>query len=86
LDLRGHIEADVSDVAGLVLTHQAAGSAFDLVFLKNSRKTERGAKQFLTRMAVRAAPFAPLKKQSHRRRVPRQVLCVCGVRGGRRLL
>ena len=26
----------------------------------NSRKTERGAKQFLTRMAVRAAPFALL--------------------------
>jgi hypothetical protein len=26
--------------------------------LKISRKTERGAKQFLIRMAVRAAPFA----------------------------
>jgi hypothetical protein len=28
--------------------------------LRNSRKTERGAKQFLIRMAVRAAPFALL--------------------------
>jgi hypothetical protein len=26
--------------------------------LRNSRKTERGAKQFLTRLAVRVAPFA----------------------------
>jgi hypothetical protein len=25
---------------------------------KNSRKTERGAKQFLNRLVVRAAPFA----------------------------
>jgi hypothetical protein len=26
--------------------------------LRNTRKTERGAKPFLTRLAVRAAPFA----------------------------
>jgi len=30
------------------------------VLLRNSRKTERGAKQFLIRMVVRAAPFALL--------------------------
>jgi len=28
------------------------------VFLTNTRKTERGAGQFLTRLEVRAAPFA----------------------------
>ena len=31
--------------------------------LRNSRKTERGAKQFLTRLEVRAAPFALLMNQ-----------------------
>jgi hypothetical protein len=30
------------------------------LLLRNSRKTECGAKQFLTRLAVRAAPFALL--------------------------
>jgi len=30
--------------------------------LENSRKTECGAKQFLTRFAVRAAPFTLLSK------------------------
>jgi hypothetical protein len=30
------------------------------VLLRNSRKTERGAKQFLARFVVRAAPFALL--------------------------
>src|SRR5579863_821421 len=31
-----------------------------ILALKNSRKTERGAKQFLTGLVVRAAPFALL--------------------------
>ena len=31
----------------------------------NSRKTERGAKQFLTPMAVRTAPFALLSWAGH---------------------
>jgi hypothetical protein len=31
----------------------------------NSRKTERGAKQFLTRLAVRAAPFALSEELAH---------------------
>jgi len=31
--------------------------------LRNSRKTERGAKQFLTRTVVRAAPFALLSNR-----------------------
>jgi hypothetical protein len=30
--------------------------------LRKARKTERGAKQFLTRTVVRAAPFALLRK------------------------
>jgi hypothetical protein len=30
--------------------------------LRNTRKTERGAKLFLARLEVRAAPFALLKK------------------------
>jgi hypothetical protein len=39
---------------GLRFFSRAAGAAL----LKNSRKTERGAKEFLIRMAVRAVPFA----------------------------
>ena len=31
--------------------------------LRNTRKTERGAKQFLDRLAVRAAPFALLRNR-----------------------
>ncbi|MGD1093486.1 MAG: hypothetical protein ABSB35_16045, partial [Bryobacteraceae bacterium] len=31
------------------------------LLLRNSRKTECGAKQFLTRLVVRAAPFALLR-------------------------
>ena len=30
---------------------------------RNTRKTERGAKKFLDRLAVRAAPFALLRNQ-----------------------
>jgi len=36
------------------------------ILLRNSRKTECGAKQFLTRLAVRAAPFALLRDTSIR--------------------
>jgi hypothetical protein len=36
----------------------AASSAFVVALLRNSRETECGAKQFLTCLAVRAAPFA----------------------------
>ena len=34
------------------------------ILLRNSRKTERGARQFLTRLAVHAAPFALLMARS----------------------
>jgi hypothetical protein len=37
-------------------------SADDLALLRNSRKTECGAKQFLAGFVVRAAPFALLRK------------------------
>ncbi len=36
--------------------------------------------------ARRSAPLHFLKKRSHGRRAPRESLCVCGVRGGRRRL
>jgi len=39
-------------------TASAASSAFVVALLRNSRKTERGAIQFLPPLAVRAAPFA----------------------------
>jgi hypothetical protein len=35
-----------------------ASSKFGVALFRNSRKTERGAGQFLIRSAVRAAPFA----------------------------
>jgi hypothetical protein len=38
--------------------------AAPFALLKNPRKTECGAKQFLTRLAVRAAPFALLRTKS----------------------
>jgi hypothetical protein len=39
-----------------------ASIAFFSILLENSRKTERGAKRFLTRAVVRAAPFALLTR------------------------
>jgi hypothetical protein len=38
--------------------HYQAGLAFVVALLRNSRKTECGAGQFLKCLAVRAAPFA----------------------------
>src|ERR1700689_4724744 len=38
-----------------------ASSTFGVALFRNSRKTERGAGQFLIRSAVRAAPFALLR-------------------------
>src|ERR1700683_1396694 len=43
------------------VTTSGAGSTLGVAFLRNSRKTERGAGQFLIRFAVRAAPFAFLR-------------------------
>jgi len=40
------------------LLRPTAGSGVVVAFPRNSRKTERGAGQFLVRLAVRAAPFA----------------------------
>jgi hypothetical protein len=40
------------------VTTSVAGCAFGVALLRNSRKTEFGAGQFLVRLAVRAAPFA----------------------------
>ena len=45
-----------------------------LALLRNSRKTERGAKQFLLRLVVRAAPFALLRNSRKTERGASQFL------------
>ena len=49
----------------------------------NTRKTERGAKQFLLRLVVRAAPFALLKNTHKTERGARQFLIRLEVRAVR---
>ena len=44
--------------------------------LRNSRKTERGAGRFLTRLVVRAAPFALMRRTATRRPSTNRGLCL----------
>ncbi len=58
-----------------------AGAGLALApLLRNSRKTERGAKQFLDRLAVRAAPFALLRNSRKTERGAKQFLDRLAVR------
>ena len=50
--------------------------AAPFALLRNSRKTECGAKQFLTRLVVRAAPFALLRNSRKTERGAKQFLTV----------
>ncbi|HEV8037248.1 MAG TPA: hypothetical protein VGP62_00190 [Bryobacteraceae bacterium] len=54
---------------------------FVVALLRNSRKTKRGAGQFLDRFAVRAAPFAVLRNSRKTERGAGQFLVRFAVRG-----
>jgi hypothetical protein len=59
----GHSGENTSGITSFISVAWFAlvqGSGCVRRLLRNSRKTERGAKQFLTHLAVRAAPFALL--------------------------
>jgi len=59
----------------MIKEHRSAGTGpMPVAVLRNSRKTERGAGQFLVRLAVRAAPFAvPAGRGFHEKAGPCQV-------------
>jgi hypothetical protein len=54
--------------------NQTAITSAGTVLLRNSRKTERGAKQFLRGTTVRAAPFALLRNSRKTERGAKQFL------------